>query len=581
MKKNIFKILIIAVSFFLLNACSDDFLETTDLDLYSEDLVWNDATLAQAFVYNSSYDIVRYFLSTASENTSYLGEGGDDFTDNIASWKTTEAFTVGKSTIDEYYDAGWSEFDLIREANIIIQYSEASTSFTDAQKESFKAQGCMLRAMVYYKQARLFGKYILIDEVLTTSDTLNLARSSTIKETYDFILEDLDYAAEYLPEDADNGELTKGLALAMKAEVALHGAAYIESGSEDYYEQSVAASEALFALGKYSIDTDYESLFNDYSYAESSSEIIFAYWESSVTTLFKNTPMQRMVPNCETDQLDAAAVPQLVENFVGWPVRVPSWDLTTDYLVTDEDGVAKKYDETSYYQDWVADGGYVSSFLFKNRDSRFDASIARDSTYLFANLITTRDGGNCDRAMLLKGSTNATRSGFWMRKGVYEQVALYSKSATNYHYCISRLGRSYLNYAEALLRLNRTSEAVAAMNVTRTNHGDLPALSTGISEEDAWTYYKIERRVELFYECGDRYWSLLRWAKADGDSDIAELDHGVKYMQISSDGKDYEIQETFQDADNNILSWDEKRFLFPVPQTQIELNENLDQNPGW
>jgi len=492
MKKIIFKTLILAVGFMTVNACSDNLLDTKPLDKYTESVIWNDAKLAQGFVYNSCHDIVRYFLSTKTEDWKYLGSGQEDFTDNICSWNTSAAFLVGRSQIDRYYDVGWSKFDLIREANMIIDKSSSSETFNDATKTSFIAQGRMLRAMMYFKQAELFGKYIKIDKVLSQDDDLMLPRTSTIKETYDFILADLDYAAEHLPLNAENGELTKGFALALKAEVALHGAAYIESGQEDYYKQCIDASEALFALGKYSIDTDYKSIFNDYSHAETSPEIIFAMWSSSNITLYKDTPMQQLVPNCETDKVDPSAVPQLVENFVGWPKRAPTWDLTTAYLVVDTDGVAKKWDETSYYDDWKNNGGYVSSFLWKNRDARFEASIAHDSTYLFKNLITTRVGGNLHRAMMLKGQANSSRSGIWMRKCIYEQEPLFAKNSTPYHRIIARLGRSYLNYAEALLRVDRTADAISAMNVTRTQHGNLPALATDLSAEEAWKYYKID-----------------------------------------------------------------------------------------
>ncbi len=84
--------------------------------------------------------------------------------------------------------------------------------------------------MIYFNKARLFGKFVLIDKVLTPEDELQLGRSKTIKETYDFILKDLKDAASGLPENAENGYFTKGAALALKAEVALHGASYIETG---------------------------------------------------------------------------------------------------------------------------------------------------------------------------------------------------------------------------------------------------------------------------------------------------------------------------------------------------------------
>ena len=162
-------------------------------------------------------------------------------------------------------DYRWSTaFPLIRQANLIIE-NVGKSDFPDNIKKEMIAEGKMLRAMIYFNKARLFGKFVLIDKVLTPEDELQLGRSKTIKETYDFILKDLKDAASGLPENAENGYFTKGAALALKAEVALHGASYIETGKEDYYKEVKTSSEELFKLG-YSLDSDYKKMFNDYDY---------------------------------------------------------------------------------------------------------------------------------------------------------------------------------------------------------------------------------------------------------------------------------------------------------------------------
>ena len=77
------------------------------------------------------------------------------------------------------------------------------------------------------------------------------------------------------------------------------------------------------------------------------------------------------------------------------------------------------------------------------------------------------------------------------------------------------LGRSYLNYAEIKLRQGDKETAIDYINRTRVTHGGLPELQKSLSLEDTWKEYKRERRIELVSE-GDRYWSVLRWGKADG-----------------------------------------------------------------
>jgi hypothetical protein len=266
-----------------------------------------------------------------------------------------------------------------------------------------------------------------------------------------------------------------------------------------------------------------------------------------------------------------------VETFEGWIGRYPTQDLVDNYLVIDEDGVAKKWDQTAMYQKYVTNGGYVSDFMYKNRDKRFYASITYDSTKYFNNLITTRINGNMSDATIY-GTWGVTHSSYFFIKGMYQDKKLWYSDATPYSLPIFRLGRVYMNYTEALLRLDQTSLAIEAMNNTREIHGGLPALSTSLSSEEAWNYYKIERRVELPLE-DDRYISLLRWGKEAGGDVIPELNVALHGLEITEDGKSFTII---------ILPFDDqrkfsvKRYLFPIPEGQRQLNENLgEQNLGW
>lgn len=131
-----------------------------------------------------------------------------------------------------------------------------------------------------------------------------------------------------------------------------------------------------------------------------------------------------------------------------------------------------------------------------------------------------------------------------------------------------------------MLRQGDINTAIDYINKTRTTHGGLPALAKDISFEDAWKAYKRERRVDLTME-GDRYWSLLRWGKADNLPTVKELTIVHKAIEIAADGKSFRIINLpFNEADN-IRVFTTKRYLMPVPQKEIEQNPSLDQNTGW
>lgn len=78
---------------------------------------------------------------------------------------------------------------------------------------------------------------------------------------------------------------------------------------------------------------------------------------------------------------------------------------------------------------------------------------------------------------------------------------------------------------------------------------DLPDLA-GLSQADFRTAVLEERRFELAFE-GQRAWDLKR--------------RGLFLQKLSSQGK------TVKDY----------MLLFPIPDTQVKLNKNLVQNPGW
>lgn len=388
-------------------------------------------------------------------------------------------------------------------------------------------------------------------------------------------------AASGLRASEPTGMPTKGAAYALLAEAALHGAAYIESGQSEYYEIARQASEDLFALNVYSLDTDYKNMFNDFDHSQNSKEIILAQWKSSDNTIFQNTWMQDLVPNNDNNKNKEGSLPLLVEELAGWPKSFPSVDLVNQYLVVDEDGKAKEWDETSYYQNFLAKGGYVSNAIYKNRDNRFYASIAQDSSNYFKNTITMRKKGNLNWASKAAEIWGTPISGYVYRKGVYEAVRLLNSEPTSYHYVLLRLGRSYLNYAEVMLRQNKVNAAIEYINKTRTVHGGLPELPSGLSAEEAWKEYKRERRIELLHE-NDRYWSLLRWGKADGLEIVKELNtHQNACMEIAEDGKSFEIIDLPSNISDNNHAFTSRRYLFPVPQSERDVNSSLDQNPEW
>ena len=555
-------------------ACSD-ILDKGPLDKFSENDVWESAELAQAFLYPS----LNYATGQLVWN--------DKWTDNDVIQDDGDASNVNKEQIDRYHNAGWNPdgniYGNIRKCNLMLQKMEENTTFLEQDKNYLIAQAKMQRAMIYFSRARLFGKLMIVDRVLDPEEKMELPRTETIKDTYDFILKDLQDAAAELPasiKSSETGILTQGAAYALMVEVALHGAAYIESGQDEYYNIAKKASEDLFALGQYDLDTDYEKMFNEFDYALGSKEIILAQFRHENNTKFADTWMQTLVPNVNNDKLKEFANPKLSDSFEGWIGMFPSVDLVNEYEVRDTDGTAKDWNQSSFYKSWQQNGGYVSDAIYKNRDNRFYATVVQDSSRFFNSLVTMRTKGNMHWDSKAGGDWGMALNGYVYRKGIYTAKPLLNSDPTYYHYVVLRLGRSYLNYAEVMLRQGNISTAIEYINKTRTVHGAMPELPLNLSSELAWKAYKRERRIELVHE-GDRYWSLLRWGKADKKDKVEELTKVHHAISISEDGKGFEIIPLPYQTSFNERVFTKKRYLFPVPEGERVNNPSLDQNEGW
>ena len=95
--------------------------------------------------------------------------------------------------------------------------------------------------------------------------------------------------------------------------------------------------------------------------------------------------------------------------------------MTDAFLVIDKDGVAKPWNEASYYTEDFKQGKlWVNDAIYGHRDKRFAATIVYDSCRFFTSLVTTRLKGNIHYLSNKEQARHVTKSGYVYRKGVYE-----------------------------------------------------------------------------------------------------------------------------------------------------------------
>lgn len=121
--------------------------------------------------------------------------------------------------------------------------------------------------------------------------------------------------------------------------------------------------------------------------------------------------------------------------------------------------------------------------VYANRDRRFYATIlCKTEPSTFEHCHHTPRGNNIHYLSNVQQDRHMTKIGLHIpQRHVRRYLGSTGMYSTDYAYSILRLGRSYLNYAEALLRQKKAAgvaEAIEYINKTRTTHGELPALPT-------------------------------------------------------------------------------------------------------
>ncbi|RBQ11907.1 RagB/SusD family nutrient uptake outer membrane protein [Pedobacter miscanthi] len=614
----------------VLNSCKK-VLDTLPTDRISPDIIWSSRANAETFIF-STYGIMNNYAS---------GPGQDPYTTNIiAQGGIGGANTVfsERPGLTNRSDYGFNNWGAVRRCNVIIKNVTESSGIAEADKKELIAEAKFLRAMSYYSVARTIGRIVWIDKVLNENDEFLLPTTANPTESYNYIIKDLEDAVTGLPATKVSGRTNKYVAAAFLTEVCLQALAYKNYpaapniAANDPLLDKVIANAQLVIGGGYALETDYEGMFNETK--STSSEIIYGIYQKAINTTVSSTPMQNALPNITADKINKFQGSPLFTKsvpFECWPENFPAQNLTDDYLTIDKADPTKvvPWNQTSQYINAVDEGvnvlvpfsrtGFphdktaklndetlvkmgrikpgsnetIWTLTNENRDARWKASIISDSTRFYGELFTTGLRGNAARFLgeINGGDYAFTLSNMYWRKGIYTNVSpsYLNSVSTDYHFVCMRLGRVYLNLAEAYLLKGDVVNAVVNLNKTRVMHGQIPA-SMASNLTDAWKDYKRERRVELTEE-NDRYYSLLRWGRFGGNANdgiapggtIAELTEPIRVMDISKDRKSFSIVTgPFRTTYNQRVFTPSRRYLFPVPQGMIDNNPKfLPQNPGW
>ena len=180
---------------------------------------------------------------------------------------------------------------------------------------------------------------------------------------------------------------------------------------------------------------------------------------------------------------------------------------------------------------------------------------------------------------LTSSNTQGTKTGYLNKKGVDPGTTVSTASGfqpSQFPWPMVRLGELYLNYAEACVECNRLDEAKIYLNLVRERAG-IPAVEKsweGIATLDQDKLREIvhqERRIELYLE-NHNFYDIRRWGEAEV---LGKRPSGLSVEQtdlrLFGQPKEVEVARHFIPA----------HYLMPLPISEININPNLVQNPGY
>ena len=578
MKRYIY-ILLSVIIFLMLSACDDQLDTGLRTSLYDEQ-VYKDYTrtlnlgmmpytyLAQGFT-----NIDGAMMASACDEAEHTLETSNVQKFNTGAWNP---FDNADDVWSRYYRGIRLVNDFLSKADSVnldfwkldptpTQQSVYLTRKADLKR--LKYEDRFLRAFFYFELIKRYGGVPIVTEVIKLNDNFSSVPRNTLEKCIRFITDECDSAAAMLPvlqPATDMGRATKGAALALKSKALLYAASnlfntppagyanpeLVSMPAGDRIARWQAAADAANAVitltgTGYALATNYRNIFRTYN----SPEIIFTCRAGASNTF------------------ERASFPIGFDG--GNSGTTPSQNLVDAYEVKVNATTAVPFDWSNPLH---AANPYAPSGTL-GRDPRLDASIITNNSQFKGGKTSSRAvecwiGGKDG-----KGVPLATKTGYYVKKYVDEALDLVNNRTSVHSWIYFRYAEILLNYAEAL---NEAQGPVAAVYTrvnavrTRTTVG-MPPLPAGLTQAQMRDVIRNEFRVEFAFE-DHRPWDVRRWM-------LGEAYFNVPLRGVEITNANGVFTYTPINIENRVF--EPKMYLYPIPQSELNIMKGWIQNPGW
>jgi hypothetical protein len=573
------KIFIIPILFaFAFSSCITDgnFLEYDETTVYERDAIRENFERTTQYVTDIYSYLPTDFYSVGYAMRSSACDEGEYV------WPTNDIhiMTNGRWSPRRTVDDGWSTFYKgIRSCNLYLEEFNNSTFDENkydqeyenmmARYHNFEYEVRFLRAYFHFELLRRYGDIPLEKKTISTEEANTLLRTP-FDEVVQFIVDECDtvkahitpsYAGTIFKEEISR--VPKAAAYALKTRALLYAASPLHNpgnNRERWLEAANAAADILKAMDageagfkSFTRLPAYPTVLAPTNFSLPTTEVIF------VTRTGKS------------GTLEASNFPVGYEG--GMSGNCPTHNLVEKYGIT---------------QQVLTDNPATP---WTNRDPRLALVVALNNNKPFTNY---------DRLQIYEGGANglpktgATNTGYYLKKFLFDDVNLKAGQNVTFTHAfpLFRYAEVYLNYAEALnelygpdvapIEIDYTMTAREAANKVRYRTGFVtivvPQYTVGqFNQETFRLELRDERWRELAFE-DHRFWDVRRWKIG------AETQRDIKRLRIqrvlNPETNRYSFVYTVE-TDANARVWDDKMYLYPIPQDERDKNKNLTQNPGW
>lgn len=461
----------------------------------------------------------------------------------------------------------------IYSANLVINYFGGDKADSQVKKEAV-AQARVMRAWAHMLAAQVYYQPPIVDHLIVDDKPTN---AESQKAIFDFCIKECEEAMSDIPER--NGQSDQ------------EGAWYATKG----FAQFVAGKSALFAgdnakaasLLKPLVESPNYALvpgerFRDLFHVEGDGceekifEINFSANSAASTGAgwaYGNKRGRWMVANVLNwrgdDIVGGGKNPQICSTG-GWGGGSINHEFAHKMLANDGDSYRRKatfltsdeffYDATLCpWKNDVEAGGTLSTRAEKEFDE---------------NRGIKKDAGSFSRSDVMEVK-------MMMHPNDCDPNKVAGDNCNNTNLCLARLGEAYLLYAEACLASGNTAEALKYVNKIQQRAG-----SKTISSSVNLQTIQDEKQYELWFE-GCRWFDIVRWgiAKQCWDKVLDNVPYQYDEYWTSGGTKPhklvYEVRHPYKEANITLSFTEGKNEYWPIPQTVIEVNDQMHQVRGW